>query len=92
MEYIVLASGSKGNATILRSRNGIILIDLGITLTQFEKGLGPLTSALMMLMLFYTHNHGDHFKPFAKLDELALYATKEVAPTFSINELIPMMN
>lgn len=53
MEYIVLASGSKGNATILRSKNGIILIDLGITLTQFEKGLGPLTSALMMLMLFF---------------------------------------
>lgn len=90
MEYIVLASGSKGNATILRSKKGIILIDLGISLTQFEKRAKPFNISLDDVdAIFYTHNHGDHFKPFAKLDELELYGTKEVAPTFSINEIHP---
>lgn len=46
MEYIVLASGSKGNATLLRSKNGILLIDLGITLVQFEKRAKPFNISL----------------------------------------------
>ena len=39
MRYYILASGSKGNATVLECKQGRILIDLGLPLTDFNKRL-----------------------------------------------------
>lgn len=56
-----LGSGSKGNATLVRSEQGCILIDCGFSLKQFEKRLqnfnlcGQDISAILV-----THEHSDH--------------------------------
>ena len=62
LEICVLASGSAGNAAILRSPAGIVLIDAGIgprTLTKRLDGTGVRTTDIAALCL--THLDSDHF-------------------------------
>ena len=61
MKFNIIASGSKGNATIIRHNNTNILIDMGISLTRLKEGLSEfgldvqdITAAL------FTHDHADH--------------------------------
>ena len=54
MTYNVLATGSDGNAVIVR---GDVLIDCGVPF----KTLLPVLPALHLVLL--THEHSDHFKP-----------------------------
>ena len=39
MYYHIIASGSKGNATIIVSNKTVLLIDMGISLTRLTEGL-----------------------------------------------------
>jgi phosphoribosyl 1,2-cyclic phosphodiesterase len=62
LEICVLASGSAGNAAILRSPAGILLIDAGIgprTLARRLDGTGVRPTDIAALCL--THLDGDHF-------------------------------
>jgi phosphoribosyl 1,2-cyclic phosphodiesterase len=62
LELCVLASGSSGNAAILRSPAGILLIDAGIgprTLAKRLDGTGVRLGEIAALCL--THLDGDHF-------------------------------
>lgn len=54
MEYVIISTGSKGNAVIL---NGEILIDCGVP----YKSIKPYVKGLKLVLL--THIHSDHFKP-----------------------------
>lgn len=54
MEYVIISTGSKGNAVIL---NGEILIDCGVP----YKSIKPCVKGLKLVLL--THLHSDHFKP-----------------------------
>lgn len=54
MDYIVLATGSTGNAVII---NGNILIDCGVP----YKTIKPYAKDLRLVLL--THRHSDHFNP-----------------------------
>jgi phosphoribosyl 1,2-cyclic phosphodiesterase len=56
-----LGSGSKGNATLLRTQQGCVLIDCGFSLTQFEKRLQKLSlCAQDIKAILVTHEHSDH--------------------------------
>jgi phosphoribosyl 1,2-cyclic phosphodiesterase len=64
LELCILASGSAGNAAIIRSPAGILLIDAGIGPRTLEKrldgtGVRPTDIAAVCL----THLDGDHFSP-----------------------------
>ena len=62
LEICVLASGSAGNAAILRSPAGVLLIDAGIgprTLARRLDGTGVRVNDIAALCL--THLDGDHF-------------------------------
>ncbi len=64
LELCVLASGSAGNAAILRSPAGVLLIDAGIgprTFSQRLQGTGVQLGDISALCL--THLDGDHFTP-----------------------------
>jgi phosphoribosyl 1,2-cyclic phosphodiesterase len=64
LELCVLASGSAGNAAILRSPAGILLIDAGIgprTLVERLDGTGVRPTDIAALCL--THLDSDHFLP-----------------------------
>lgn len=64
LELCILASGSAGNASILRSPAGILLIDAGIgprTLAKRLDGTGVCLTDIAALCL--THLDADHFSP-----------------------------
>lgn len=64
LELCILASGSAGNAAILRSPTGVLMIDAGIgprTLAERLDGTGVQLGDIAALCL--THLDGDHFSP-----------------------------
>lgn len=61
MDYIVLASGSKGNATILKHGERRYLVDAGISLRMIQSRLALRNERLERLDgIFVTHEHADH--------------------------------
>ncbi|MCK7488283.1 MAG: MBL fold metallo-hydrolase [Bacillus subtilis] len=61
MKYLVLASGSRGNATYLEIENHRFLIDCGLSLRQIQNRLAQRNIELTRLDgIFITHEHGDH--------------------------------
>lgn len=68
MKIIVLASGSKGNATYIETKNTKILIDAGISYLQIKNRLASRNIVLTELdAIFVTHNHTDHIKHLASI-------------------------
>lgn len=98
LELCILASGSAGNASILRSPAGVLLIDAGIgprTLAARLEGTGVRPADIAALCL--THLDGDHFSPtWARtLRNLNIpvycHANKVDALRFSAAELAPLI-
>ncbi len=68
MEFIVLASGSKGNATYLEIGNEKILIDCGLSFKQINERLAEKGKTLEGLSkVFITHEHSDHVSQLSML-------------------------
>ena len=55
-----LASGSKGNSTLIELKNKNILIDIGLPISNLEKRLGRPFPTIDILII--THTHVDHIK------------------------------
>ncbi|MBR1376358.1 MAG: MBL fold metallo-hydrolase [Bacilli bacterium] len=63
MRVCVLASGSKGNSTIIETDTHKILIDVGITCKDLEKRLNEIGINILDIdTLLITHSHSDHVK------------------------------
>ncbi len=63
MKIVVLASGSKGNATYIETDNTKILIDAGISFLQIRNRLAMRNIILDKLdAIVVTHEHTDHIK------------------------------
>jgi phosphoribosyl 1,2-cyclic phosphodiesterase len=61
MRVVVLASGSKGNATLFAGRRGTrILVDAGISLRAFKQQLERLQEPTTLDAIVITHAHSDH--------------------------------
>ncbi len=79
MRLAVLGSGSGGNATLLDSGQGCLLVDAGLSAKQLvlrmrECGIEPED----LVGILITHEHGDHVKGlevFARKFEVPVYAT-----------------
>ena len=82
MEIIVLASGSKGNATYIQTKNNKILLDAGISYLQIKNRLlskGILLDKLDAILI--THEHTDHIKyliSIAMKTKAKIYLSEEV--------------
>ena len=64
LELCILASGSAGNAALVRSPSGILLIDAGIGPRSLSKRLDGTGVRLPdITALWLTHLDGDHFSP-----------------------------
>jgi phosphoribosyl 1,2-cyclic phosphodiesterase len=80
MRCTILASGSKGNCTIIEGQGGAILIDAGLSAKEtLERLSNASCTADTIRAVLVTHEHGDHIKG---LDVLArklavpIYATE----------------
>ena len=60
MKIINLASGSKGNSTLVQTNNKNILIDIGLPMSNLEKRLTKDLPKIDALII--THTHVDHIK------------------------------
>jgi phosphoribosyl 1,2-cyclic phosphodiesterase len=98
LELCILASGSAGNAAIVRSPAGILLIDAGIgprTLAERLDGTGVRLTDIGALCL--THLDGDHFSPrwsptLRCLNiPICCHANKVGALTLCSPELVPLI-
>lgn len=63
MKILFLASGSKGNATLIDSGNTLLLIDMGISRKLLASGVSALGRELGDIEgVLLTHEHSDHIK------------------------------
>ena len=88
MFYHIIASGSKGNATIIQTKESVILIDMGITFLRLEEGLKEinLTPNDIDIALF-THNHSDHINGLRFIPIKKQYALEGSLPSNGYNLL-----
>lgn len=82
MYYHIIASGSKGNATIVVSNKTVLLIDMGITLKRLEEGLGDINLSLKDINgALFTHNHTDHISGIKFISPKIMYALEGTLPS-----------
>ena len=75
MYFNIIASGSKGNATVVVSKKARILIDMGISLARLEEGLKEINLKVKDLdAVLFTHNHTDHMKGLRFFSPKIMYA------------------
>ena len=82
MQISVLSSGSKGNSTLLQTKNTKILIDLGVTKSYVEQKLKEIEVEPKNIdAILITHTHVDHIqglKVFLKKYSPLVYVTTEL--------------
>jgi len=80
MRLTVLASSSKGNASLICTDNTRILIDVGISATRITKALAECNLHPKQLDgIFITHEHGDHccgLGNLSKKHEIKVFCTR----------------
>ena len=63
LQLCSLASGSKGNATLVSSASTTVLIDCGLNPTELRRRLHVIGAGLISISaIIITHEHGDHIR------------------------------
>ena len=82
MYFHIIASGSKGNATIVVSSKTVLFIDMGISLSRLEEGLEEINLTLNDITgALFTHDHTDHISGLKFLSPKIMYALEGTLPT-----------
>lgn len=83
IRFSVLASSSRGNATVISGGGTHVLVDTGISALRIRKGLAECGLSVAALSgVFFTHEHQDHvcgLGVLAKKDDLNLYCSRYLA-------------
>ena len=76
MKFHVLASGSKGNATLVQEGNNLLLIDMGVNKCVLIDGLEKINKKMEDInAAIFTHDHSDHIKGINFINKDIIYAT-----------------
>ncbi len=74
MNYYVLASGSKGNCTIIDINGKLLLIDVGISVPELEEKLTLLGYNIEdIAAILITHDHNDHIRSINHFENNLIY-------------------
>ena len=86
MYYYIVASGSKGNATIVVDKDTVILIDMGIAFSRLEEELNKINiSPKDIDGVLFTHNHTDHISGLKFFPIKKQYALEGTLPSSGYN-------
>lgn len=92
MKFNIIASGSKGNATIVVHNKTVILIDMGISLTRLKEGLSEFNLGVNDIQgALFTHNHTDHISGLRFISPSIQYALSGTLPSSLSNVLEPFV-
>lgn len=82
MYFHIIASGSKGNATIVATNKTKILIDMGISLCRLEEGLAEINLQKDAISAgIFTHNHADHISGIKFFSPKMMYGLEGTLPS-----------
>ena len=89
MHFNIIASGSKGNATLVIYKTTVILIDMGIPFVRLEEGLKEMgLSKDNITAALFTHNHSDHISGIKFISPKIIYGLRgTVTPLSNTIEL-----
>ena len=91
MYFHNIASGSKGNATIVVSNKTVILIDMGISFVSLQEGMKEINlSPGQIDAAIFTHDHADHFRGLRFLKTKNCYALEGTLP--SLCQVVELFN
>ena len=90
MRFVIVQSGSKGNATLVIDKGRVLLIDMGVGIrtlkdTLLNENLNIFNINAMLL----THEHWDHTSGIKYLPPLPIYCTKETLNNENVVEVEP---
>lgn len=81
MYFNIIASGSKGNATLVVSNKTVILIDMGISFERLKEGLKEINMVPEDITgAIFTHDHSDHIGGIRFLSPSIMYALQGTLP------------
>jgi len=84
MYFHIIASGSKGNATIVVSNQTVLLIDMGISLSRLTEGLEEINLKVNDITgALFTHDHTDHISGIRFLSPKIMYALEGTLPSLA---------
>ena len=84
MYFNIIASGSKGNATLIKDKDVLILIDMGISFERLQEGLKEIDCDFNDISIaLFTHEHSDHVKGIKFLSPKIMYGLKGTLPSLS---------
>jgi len=79
MEYHIIQSGSKGNATIIYDVKTTFIIDMGISFSSLKEGLNEINKNIEDISFaLITHNHSDHIGGIRFLKDIEKYGPKDL--------------
>lgn len=88
MNFHVIASGSKGNASVVYDEHTTILVDMGISKSLLESGLKEINRSISAIdYALFTHDHSDHIKGIGFIPFEKRYARKGTTEILKANYL-----
>jgi phosphoribosyl 1,2-cyclic phosphodiesterase len=91
VQFASIGSGSKGNGTLIRDQQTLLLMDCGFTLKETEKRLQRLgVDPSELSAILVTHEHTDHAKgigPLSRRYQVPVYATHGTQQASRFGEL-----
>ena len=80
MKFIILASGSKGNSTlIINEKEDLLLIDAGISYKEIKEKIDRYGYDINDVKnILITHTHDDHIKSINSFSNAKIYSIKDV--------------
>ena len=89
MKFYIIASGSRGNATLIKIKEHLILVDMGITKKELVESLNKHGYTFNDIeAVFFTHEHADHMKGREFFKDISkVYASYGTTKVLESNEL-----